>query len=192
MTSQPLFSRRAALLGAAAGVAALKAEARLPVAKAEEIGIDTKRLDTAYNLLKKWTSGADAPVPGGAILVGCQGKVLPPRFFGRQGPEKDAKPIRDDALFLMASITKPVVYFAAMMLVERGLLNLSDRVTRYVPSSRPMAKTRRWSSISSRTRPDCRTCSIITNNYDATTLRFRHSWRRQLRRRNRYSQLVRN
>jgi len=33
----------------------------------------------------------------------------------------------------MASITKPVIYLAGMMLVERGLLNLSDRVTRYLP-----------------------------------------------------------
>src|SRR4029078_493144 len=36
-------------------------------------------------------------------------------------------------LFLMSSLTKPVVYLAAMILVERGLLNLSDKVTRYIP-----------------------------------------------------------
>jgi CubicO group peptidase (beta-lactamase class C family) len=72
-------------------------------------------------------------MPGGAILVGRSGKVVPPRYFGRQGPEPDAPPIREDGLFLMASITKPIVYLAAMMLVERGQLNLSDRVIRYVP-----------------------------------------------------------
>jgi serine-type D-Ala-D-Ala carboxypeptidase len=33
----------------------------------------------------------------------------------------------------MASITKPVIYMGAMQLVERGLLNLSDKVTRYIP-----------------------------------------------------------
>jgi CubicO group peptidase (beta-lactamase class C family) len=33
----------------------------------------------------------------------------------------------------MASVTKPIVYMAGMMLVERGMLNLTDPVTRYVP-----------------------------------------------------------
>ena len=49
------------------------------------------------------------------------------------GPERDSPPIRRDAIFLLASITKPVVYLGALMLVERGLLNLSDPVTRYLP-----------------------------------------------------------
>lgn len=33
----------------------------------------------------------------------------------------------------MASITKPITYLGALMLVERGLLNLTDPVTRYIP-----------------------------------------------------------
>ncbi len=83
--------------------------------------------------MEKWTTGANAPVPGGAILVGRFGRTLAPRFFGRQGPEPDAEPIRDDAMFYMASVTKPVIFTAGMLLVERGRLNLSDPVTRYVP-----------------------------------------------------------
>src|SRR5262249_54510411 len=71
--------------------------------------------------------------PGAALLVGRSGKTVAPRFFGRQGPEADAGPLRHDALFYMASVTKPVIYLAAMFLVERGRLNLSDPVTRYVP-----------------------------------------------------------
>jgi CubicO group peptidase (beta-lactamase class C family) len=110
-----------------------KTEARLPQAKPEEVGLDPPRLQTAYDLLEKWTKGPDAPVAAGAVLVGRAGKVVPPRFFGRQGPERDAEPIRKDAAFLMASVTKPVTYLAAMLLVERGQLNLGDRVTRYLP-----------------------------------------------------------
>jgi CubicO group peptidase (beta-lactamase class C family) len=141
MTPDVRPSRRAVLLGAAAGLAGLAAEpARLPHAKPEDIGIDPKRLDVAYALMKKWTTGRDAPVPSGAILVGRKGKVVPPRYFGRQGPEKGADPIRDDGMFLLASITKPVVYTAAMMLVERGLLNLTDPVTRYVPEFKAHGK----------------------------------------------------
>ena len=104
----------------------------LPYAKPNEIGLDADRLDDAYRQLEQWTGGDGAPVPGGAILVGRRGKIVEPRFFGRQGPEADAEPIRRDGMFLLASITKPITYLGALMLVERGLLNLSDRVTDYI------------------------------------------------------------
>ncbi len=123
----------AALAAPVAAFADVPKSARLPHAKPEEIGLDARRLQTAYDLLEKWTAGPDAPVPSGTILVGRHGKVVPPRFFGRMGPERDAPPIRPDAMFLLASITKPVTYLGAMLLVERGLLNLTDRVTRYLP-----------------------------------------------------------
>jgi CubicO group peptidase (beta-lactamase class C family) len=103
----------------------------LPVAAPAEIGFDPDRLDVAYRLLKSWT--LDGSVPSGAIVVGRHGRMVEPRLFGRMGPAADAPPIRPDALFLMASITKPIVYFGAMKLVEQGKLSLTDPVTRYLP-----------------------------------------------------------
>lgn len=105
----------------------------LPYVKPDEIGLDPQRLQRAYDLLEDWTTGPNAAVPGGAILVGRRGKIVEPRFFGRQGPEPDAEPIRRDGMFLLASISKPITYLGAMILVERGLLNLNDHVTRYIP-----------------------------------------------------------
>ena len=133
--------RSAAAAGAASAVfggAAWASEqpaatAGVPQVKPEEIGLDPRRLQAAYDLLAKWTAGPNAPVPGGAILAGRFGKAVTPRFFGRQGPEPDAEPIRRDSMFYMASVTKPVIYTAGMLLVERGLLNLNDPVTRYIP-----------------------------------------------------------
>src|SRR5262245_35542814 len=61
----------------------------LPQVKPREIGIDPRRLQVAYDLMKQWTTGPNAPVPGGAILVGRFGKMVAPRLFGRQGPEAD-------------------------------------------------------------------------------------------------------
>lgn len=107
--------------------------AELPVAEPREIKLDATRLQRAYDLLDEWTSGPTPAVPSGAILVGRNGKIVKPRHFGRQGPEADAAAIRPDSLFLIASITKPLTYLGAMLLVERGLLNLSDHVTRYIP-----------------------------------------------------------
>ena len=107
--------------------------AHLPVVAAKSIDLDEARLEAAYDLLDSWTRGADAPVPGGAILVGRGGKVVKPRFFGRQGAEPDAELIREDGMFLLASISKPLTYLGALKLVERGKLNLSDPVARYIP-----------------------------------------------------------
>lgn len=107
--------------------------ATLQYATPAEIGLDGERIKAAYGQLMKWTTGADASIPGGAILVGRNGRIVEPQFFGKQGPEGGAGPIRRDGMFLLASITKPITYLAAMMLVERGLLNLSDRVMRYIP-----------------------------------------------------------
>jgi serine-type D-Ala-D-Ala carboxypeptidase len=145
MTEREGLSRRQVLgtVAAVGAMASLSISARaddplapktgLPQVKSEEIGLNPKQLQVAYDLMEKWTTGKGAPVPGGAILVGRNGKVVAPRFFGRQGPEPDAGPIRRDAMFYLASVTKPVIYMSAMLLVERGQLNLSDRVTRYIP-----------------------------------------------------------
>ena len=131
-----LLAAMAAGGGALAGQVSAQPAANIgvPQAKPEDIGIDSKRLQVAYDLMEKWTTGPNPPVPGGAILVGRSGKAVAPRYFGKQGPEPDATPIRKDAMFYMASITKPTaVYTSAMMLVERGQLNLTDKVTRYIP-----------------------------------------------------------
>ncbi len=142
MNSLSQLNRREMLLAMAVGGGVLAAQVSaqpaastgLPQAKPEDIGIDPKRLQVAYDLMEKWTTGPKAAVPGGAILVGRSGKTVAPRLFGRQGPEPDAEPIRRDAMFYMASVTKPTaVYTSAMILVERGQLNLNDKVTRYIP-----------------------------------------------------------
>ena len=97
-----------------------------------EIGIDAKRLQQAYRLMESYVAEANG-MPGGAIAVGRNGKMVEPKFFGRQGPEPNAPAIRRDGMFLLASISKPITYLAAMILVERGQLNLSDPVVRYIP-----------------------------------------------------------
>lgn len=105
----------------------------LPETNPEALGLDPRKLEKAYDLLQSWTQGANAPVPGGAILVGRHGKTVAPRFFGKQGPEANSEPLRTDAMFYLASVTKPIIYTCGMILVERGLLNLSDKVSRYLP-----------------------------------------------------------
>ncbi len=105
----------------------------LPHATPRELGLDERRLQAAYARLAEWTTGEEPVWPAAAVLIGREGRTLPPHFAGRQGTESAAPPLRRDGLFLLASITKPLTYLAGLMLVERGLLNLSDLVTRYIP-----------------------------------------------------------
>ncbi len=105
----------------------------LSFAKPSELRFDNERLEVAYKMLDQWTSGECPVIPGAAILVGKKEKVLEPRFFGFQNPGSSAERIRRDGIFLLASITKPIVYLSAMKLVEKGLLSLVDPVTYYIP-----------------------------------------------------------
>ena len=61
------------------------------------------------------------------------GKTAGVHLFGRQKPGDGAPPLRPDAIFLIASITKPIVATGVLLLVERGLVALDDRVEQYVP-----------------------------------------------------------
>jgi CubicO group peptidase (beta-lactamase class C family) len=90
------------------------------------------RLQRAYDLLERWTQSGK--IPGAALGVGRGEGVIEPRFFGRQGPGPEDAAIRPDALFLVASITKPVTATAVLLLVERGALALDDRVAEFVPT----------------------------------------------------------
>lgn len=106
--------------------------AGLPVVPPEAMGLDSARLERAFSLLHQWCE--DDTIPGAGLCLGRRGQMLQPRLFGRSHIEDRHSTLKDDALFLVASITKPVTVTAALMLVERGELALEDRVSRYVPA----------------------------------------------------------
>src|SRR3954471_22383290 len=103
----------------------------LTIAAPRDVDIDPRRLETVYNLLESLARADRLPAAG--IAIGRRGRLLEPRFFGRQRPEANSPALRRDALFLIASITKPLTVGAIMLLVERGLITLEDRVAQYVP-----------------------------------------------------------
>src|SRR5258708_4643195 len=92
----------------------------IPIARPEGIGLDPAALRRADELVPRWRTEDRVPAVGWTV--------------GRQRPAKDAPAIRKDALFLIASITKPVTATAIMMLrapVERGVVgaNLKQGLT---------------------------------------------------------------
>ncbi|MFN0056303.1 MAG: serine hydrolase domain-containing protein [Planctomycetales bacterium] len=93
---------------------------------------DKQRWDRALDLIQGWCDAGHLPAAG--VQVGNGGVSTGPHLFGRARPAPDAPPIGPDAIFLIASITKPIVATGVLLLAERGLLALDDRVERFVPA----------------------------------------------------------
>jgi CubicO group peptidase (beta-lactamase class C family) len=104
----------------------------IPIARSAAIGLDPARVQQAFDLLHQWTR--EGKVLGAGLCVGRRGRMIEPVLFGRHKNGPDAPAIRPDALFLIASPTKPVTVTAALILVERGEIALEDPVVRYLPT----------------------------------------------------------
>ncbi|WNG18118.1 serine hydrolase domain-containing protein [Cystobacter fuscus] len=79
---------------------------------------------------------ADKRVVGAVVLVARDGKVIYHRAAGEADREAHI-PLREDAVFRLASMSKPLVSAAALALVDQGKLGLEDPVTRWLPDFRP-------------------------------------------------------
>lgn len=75
-------------------------------------------------------------IVGAVILVARRGEMLYSRAAGFADREAK-KPMAPDAIFRLASVTKPVVATAALALVEAGDIGLDDPTTKFMPEFRP-------------------------------------------------------
>jgi len=66
------------------------------------------------------------------VLIARKGKIACFESVGYRGREEKA-PMTRDTIFRIASMTKPIVTVAAMMLVEEGKLSLPAPVSRHLP-----------------------------------------------------------
>lgn len=98
----------------------------------ESAGFDPGRLERARELCREATgSGA---IPGIALAVARHGELVQSEAWGSRGPARDADPpAAPDTIWLIASVTKPVVCAGICLLLERGELALDDPVSRHVP-----------------------------------------------------------
>lgn len=91
-------------------------------------------------------------IPGGAVAVLRDGKLLYARGFGYADVE-NRTPVQPDALFRIASVSKPITGVAIMKLVEEGRLRLDDRVAPLIAHLTPApgaAVDPRWEQITIR------------------------------------------
>ncbi len=105
--------------------------AGFPIVSAESVGMSAERLSNIDNVVSKYVD-ADL-VPGAVTLVAREGKVVQFKTYGHMDAE-NSRPMREDAMFRIASLTKPIVSVALMKLWEQGHFQLSDPVSKYIPS----------------------------------------------------------
>jgi CubicO group peptidase (beta-lactamase class C family) len=79
---------------------------------------------------------ADERIVGAVVLVAEAGRIAYRRAAGMADRES-AEPMKDDQLFLLASVTKPIIAAAVMRLVDQGAARFDDPVTRWLPDFRP-------------------------------------------------------
>ena len=113
-------------LVAAPGVAATTCPA-----KPEQVGLSSERLDRIGQVLRADVEAGR--IPGAVVLVARKGRVAYLQAVGFRD-KAAGTPMTPDAIFRIASMTKPIVTVAALSLYEEGRLFLSDPVSKYIPA----------------------------------------------------------
>jgi CubicO group peptidase (beta-lactamase class C family) len=105
---------------------------------ASSLGFDPTRLDRiALHLNRNYIE--PEKIVGCQVLVARKGEVAYFKSFGRADRERN-EPLRDDQIFRIYSMTKPITSVALMQLYEQGLFQLNDPVHRVLPEWRSLSE----------------------------------------------------
>jgi CubicO group peptidase (beta-lactamase class C family) len=101
-------------------------------AQSQWTGLDAGRLERITDHLER-NYITPRKIAGCQVTVARRGHTAYFKSLGHMDLERN-KPMADDAIFRIYSMTKPITSIALMMLYERGYFQLNDPVSRYVPS----------------------------------------------------------
>jgi CubicO group peptidase (beta-lactamase class C family) len=103
----------------------------IPTTKPERVGMSSERLERIAPAMQEYIDAG--LVPGTVTMIARKGKVVHFEAQGYMDAENEV-PMRKDAIFRIASMTKPMASVALMMLWEEGKFQLSDPVSKFIPS----------------------------------------------------------
>jgi CubicO group peptidase (beta-lactamase class C family) len=106
-----------------------------PVAKPETVGLSSARLERLAQAIKQDID--HGRMPGAVVAIARKGKLAYYESFGFVD-KAAGTPMPKDAIFALASMTKPMVAVAALMLAEQGDLLLNDPIGNYLPELKDM------------------------------------------------------
>ena len=104
--------------------------ASLPSDKPEALGLSSERLQRINQMIQRYID--DGQITGAITMVSRRGKVAHFEAQGQMDLEKKS-PMRKDAIFRIASMSKPITAVAILILMEEGKLRLTDPVSRFIP-----------------------------------------------------------
>ena len=102
----------------------------LPRAKPEAVGMSSARLARIGTALRADID--NGRMPGAVVAIARKGKLVYFEAFGYLDKDAGTK-MTTDAIFSIASMTKPMTGVAALMLYEDGSLLIKDPVASYLP-----------------------------------------------------------
>lgn len=101
----------------------------LPTAKPEDVGLSRPELRRIDTQLQAWVDSGR--LAGAIAVIARHGKVAYVTSAGSLDSSRQ-RPIAQDAVFRIYSMTKPIASTAVMQLVERGKIKLDDPVSKYI------------------------------------------------------------
>ena len=140
-----------------------------------------KRAGFAPERINRITEHLDQNYIQPGKIVGCQTLVARHghvAYFKSQGlmDRERRKPMADDTVFRLYSMTKPITSVALMTLYEQGHFQLNDPVSRFIPSWR---EHKVWVSGEGASYGDCGAGSADDDAQRAEPYRRTHLWRNQ-------------
>ncbi len=99
-------------------------------AKPESVGMSSERLDRIAPAMQRYID--EGLTPGVITAIMRRGKLIHLSVLGDMDVEA-GKAMREDAIFRIASMTKPIASVALMMLWEEGHFQLRDPVAKFIP-----------------------------------------------------------
>jgi CubicO group peptidase (beta-lactamase class C family) len=129
------------------------------LASPESVGMSKVALDRVEAHLKSRYLDAGR-FPGTQLLVYRRGKMVHSAVQGFADVERRV-PVRDDTIFRIYSMTKPITAVAFMMLFEEGRVALDEPVHKYIPEWKNLGVFVAGTSPSFLSRPPSRPMQIV-------------------------------
>jgi CubicO group peptidase (beta-lactamase class C family) len=109
--------------------------APLEIVKPEQVGLSSDRLQRIHQTIQRHIDAGD--ISGAITLVARKGQIAHFETHGLMDIETK-RAMTKDAMFRIASMTKPITATAILMLMEEGKIRLTDPVSKFIPQFKQM------------------------------------------------------
>lgn len=115
---------------AVAAASAIFFAGALQAAMPADAGLSAARLERVDELVERHIGAGS--FTGAVVLVARDGRIAYRKAYGLMDLAAN-KPMVEDGIFRIMSMTKPIVGVATLMMVEEGKVRLNDPISRFVP-----------------------------------------------------------